>query len=76
MTRPSYQCQVCGLEASAELIALMTLHEDDYWYLHRIECKGGIVQVLTCPACNTLSHPLILESYKDRIRLGLIPGFQ
>lgn len=72
---PKYRCQVCGTEAEPEVVAAMALHHYDYWVMHRIERKGGIIQVLTCPACTTLTEELIFETYRERIREGLIPGF-
>lgn len=71
----NYECQVCGHEAPPEIVSAMAAHEYLFWTVHRIEQKGGIVQVLSCPECALLTEDLILESYKERIRLGLIPGF-
>ncbi len=73
--RPRYQCGVCGGEADPEVVALMAIHQYDYWVVHRIELKGGVVQVLVCPNCTTLTQDLILESYKQRIRDGLVEGY-
>lgn len=75
MSRPKIHCQVCGTEGDPQVIEAMSQNEWEFWTLHRIENKGGIVQVLACPNCNTATHSLILESYMERIRLGLVPGF-
>ncbi len=75
MTLPKYQCQVCGSEADPEVVAALAASLYEYWVVHHIERKGGVIQVLTCPNCNTLTQDLILASYQERIRHGLVPGF-
>ncbi len=55
---------------------MMAAHMHEYWIVHQIERRGGIIQVLTCPDCASLTQDLILESYQQRIRDGLVPGFQ
>jgi hypothetical protein len=69
------QCQVCGVEGDPKVVAMLALHDRDYWAMHRIELKGGVIEVLTCPDCDVLTPDLILESYMHRIRKGLIPGY-
>lgn len=75
MSAPKLQCQVCGVLESPEVIEAMVGHGFEYWTVHQIERKGGIIQVLTCPNCNTATQDLILQTYQERIRQGLILGF-
>ena len=72
---PTQTCQVCGTVADRAVIEEMARFGYEYWTVHRIELKGGVVQVLCCPACSTCTQDLILESYKERIREGLFPGY-
>lgn len=71
--KPKYTCQVCGKEADPEVIA--HLPTDAWWMVHQIHRVGGIVPVMTCPDCSSLTQDLIMQSYVERIRLGLVPGF-
>lgn len=75
MSRPLYECQVCGQEADPDVVAVMAVHDYQYWVLHHVERRGGVVRILTCPECNTLTEDLIFETYRERIRGGLVPGF-
>lgn len=70
------QCQVCGREEFADVVAEMGAYDPDWiWMMHSIELKGGYVRVLTCHECATATQSLILESYKERIRQGLVAGY-
>lgn len=81
MSRTKWQCGVCGETAEAEVVAQMVQFGYDYWIVHRIDLpalqgrEAGVVQVLTCPACTTLTQDFILEGYKERIRQGLVDGY-
>lgn len=75
MARPKVICQVCGIEEDAEVVHELSFLPEEAWTIHRIEQKGGFVQVLTCPACSDATLNLIFETYKDRIRKGLIGGY-
>lgn len=68
-------CGVCGCEGDPEVIAQMAAFDHQYWVLHNIERKGGVIRIMTCPSCNTLTDDLIFETYRERIREGLVPGF-
>lgn len=71
-----YQCHVCGKEDDPEVIeALAREFGHHRWTVHRIERRGGIIQVLTCPECASLTQDLIVEAYMERIRHGLVPGY-
>ncbi len=71
-----YQCHVCGATGDPQVIEAM--HREfgnDRWTVHRIERRGGIIQILTCPNCASLTQDLIVEAYMERIRHGLVPGY-
>lgn len=72
---PNYVCQVCGKEEAPEVVAALSAHGHEWWVVHRIELAGGVVNVMTCPECSGLTQDLIFQSYRERIRSGLVPGF-
>lgn len=72
---PKYQCGVCGFEETPELVAQLAQFGFEHWVVHRMELKGGVIQVMTCPNCNSLTQDLILESYKQRLRDGIVRGY-
>jgi len=70
------QCHVCGVEGDLlEIEVRAAQFGEPRWTVHRIERKGGIIQVLTCDDCASLTQDLILQSYMERIRHGLVPGY-
>jgi len=75
MSRPKILCQVCGIQEDAQVVHELSFIPEESWVIHRIEQKGGYVQVLTCPDCANATLNLIFETYKDRIRKGLILGY-
>lgn len=71
-----YQCHVCGKAEDPLAIEQKAIQfGGERWTVHRIERAGGVIQVLTCPDCASLTQDLILQSYIERIRHGLVPGY-